>query len=418
VVAPGKVGFSFESFYGSSPVAASVVGETALFVQGRGTVLRDLGFQFTKDGYTGNDLTVFASHLLEGFQIVDMAFQQVPYSAVWIVRSDGKLISVTYLREQEVVGWALHETAGRVVSVCTVPEGDHNALYLGVVRRIGTVDRTSIEVMDDRDFINDQRDAFFVDCGLSYDGRFPEPAMDLVLTSPSGLWGEDEQLTLTSSGPLWVGVSDVGDHIRLSFYNQGSDATTTIEVIVLAFVSDTEVTVGSIGTVLFPNRGTVATSYEVLRDSLSGLDHLEGMTVAVLADGSVQKQKVVVGGRISLDVPAAVVHVGLPYRSDIESLDINVQGTETVRDRPKLISSVTLQVKDSRGLKAGPDLDRLEEVKTEFDAFDNPIALQTGIQEFSTSADWNKSARFVVVQEDPLPATILGLIPHVTLGGT
>lgn len=415
VVAPGKVGFSFQSFYGSSSLAASVVGETALFLQGRGTVVRDLGYQFTKDGYTGNDLTIYADHLLEGYTVRDMAFQQVPYSAVWLVRSDGKLLCVTYLREQEVVGWSLHETDGQFVSVCTVPEGDHNALYCGVVRRVDGADRYFVECMDARDFTADARDAFFLDCGLTYDGRYSDPAVSMQLSGTG--WTEEDALTMTAGAAFFTGTSDVGDELLLR-YTDAEDVVSEVVVVITAFVSNTQVTVRSIGSVPTALRTHAADYYEVRRNRIQGLNHLEGRRVSVLADGSVQKDKTVSNGLIFLDVPAAVVHVGIGYRSDMESLDINVAGAETVRDRPKLISGLGLLVKNTRGLKAGPDLDRLEDVKTEWEDADAPVPMTTGLIEFTTSQDWNKNARFVAVQDDPLPATILGLIPRAQVGGT
>jgi hypothetical protein len=420
VVAPGKVGFSFQSFYGSSKIAASVVGDTCLFLQGRGTVVRDLGYQFTKDGYTGNDLSIYASHLLEGFEIVDWAFQQVPYCAIWIVRSDGALLCLTYLREQEVVGWSLHTTEGKFTSVCCVPEGQENALYVGVLRPPFNYTASYVERLHPRDFI-DQRDAFFVDAGLTFDGRARTNPDDYHLrleTTVAFHWDELTPLRLKSDTAIWSGAGDVGDHVRLISEIGGVDVT--VEVVITAFNTNKDVTVHSIGGV--PDEFRAGWSHidriEVMRDTIAGLDHLEGLTVAVLADGSVQKGKVVVGGQVVLDYPAAVVHVGLPYRSDIETLDINVPGQETVRDRPKLIGTLDLIVKDSRGLKAGPDLARLEDIKTEFEAFDQAVPLFTGVYTFTPSTDWNRSARIVAVQDDPLPATILGIIPHVTAGGS
>jgi hypothetical protein len=110
--------------------------------------------------------------------------------------------------------------------------------------------------------------------------------------------------------------------------------------------------------------------------------------------------------------------VGLGYRSLLESLDINVPGQETVRDRPKLINRVALVVKDTRGLKSGPDMDLLDDFKMrEFEGYADPVGLATGVMDVNTSNSWDKNGRFVVVQEDPLPATILSLIPQVAIAG-
>lgn len=407
IVAPGKVGFVPQSYYGSSDLQAQVIGDTALFVQGRGYILRDLGFQFTRDGYTGNDLTIYSNHLVENRQIVDTAFQQVPYSVVWMVTDDGKLLSVTYMREQEVVGWALHETMGRFVTCCTIPEGDHNALYVGVEREVGGVTRRFVERLDPR-VLEDQRDAFFVDSGLTFDGR----GMPGTVTLTGGTsWSEDEVLTATFSEPTWVGTSDVGDYVDL--FVDG----VKFQVAVVGYVSPTVVQVQGVGSVPVAFRGVAIGSWDLLRGTITGLEHLEGVEVSILADASVQNRQVVMGGAVNIDYPSAVVHVGMPYRSLAEALDVNVAGQETVRSRPKLITELGMLVKDTRGMRAGPDEDHLDDVKMPWDESDELIPLYTGLLELPIDQSWNKDARFVVVQDDPLPATLLGVIPKVGAGG-
>ena len=409
VVAPGKVGFKPQSYHGASGLPAQVSGHTGVFVQARGKILRDISFDLTQDGYIGNDLTLYASHLVQPYELVDIAYQQSPLSAVWLVRSDGRLISLTYLREQEVVGWALHETDGFVESVCTVPEALGNAVYVTVRREVDGAWQTYVERLDDRQFV-DQRDAFCVDSGLTFDGRIVSGTVTLT---GGALWDDTETLTLTHSVALWSGSGDVGDEIRLL---SGDDEA---RLRVTQYVSATEVKVVPQGIVPVAVRGVATASWELMRDTVLGLGHLVGRTVSVLADGNVQGQKVVeADGSVTLDRPAAVVHVGLPYRCLIESLDVNVPGRETVRDRPKLISKVGLLVDKTRGLKSGPNEFTLDEFKVrEFEDYDDPIALASGLMEVNTSATWDKNGRFVVVQDDPLPATILALIPDVAISG-
>ena len=420
VVAPGKVGFKPQTHYGTANLSAQIVGETAVFVQGRGNIARDMNFEFTRDGYVGNDLTVYANHLIEGFTIVDWAYQQVPYSALWIVRSDGALICLTYLREQEVVGWSLHTTDGRFESVCTVPEGESNAVYVTVRRTIGGVERVYLERLQPRD-LTDQRDAFFVDSGLTYDGR----DRDGTITITGGVdWTTDEELTATSSAGLFNGPTDVGDELRLyipAVLDENGDVETArseVRFEIIQFVNANEAKVRANRDVPVAYQGVAFADWEFLRDTFQGLAHLEGKEVAVLADANVQGRKTVTGGQITLDHPAAVVHVGLPYRSLIESLDINVPGAETVRDRPKLINGVSVLVKDTRGCYTGATMATLDEFKQrEFEPYEDATTLYSGVMHVNTTNTWDKNGRFFVVQEDPLPVTILSLIPDVAIAG-
>jgi hypothetical protein len=341
-----------------------------------------------------------------------------------MVRSDGALISLTYVREQEVVGWALHSTDGYFESVWTVPEGDINAVYVTVRRTIDGTERVYVERLADRD-LTDERDAFFVDCGLTFDGRLVSGTQTL---SGGVAWDEDEELTLTASVARWVGASDEGDQVRLVLETRSlvdgdlvvSRVTHRVEII--DYVSSTVVKVRSIGEVPVEFQDVAIQSWELMRDTMTGLEHLEGETVIVLADGNVQGDQddmVVTGGSLPLNLPASVVHVGLRYRSVLESLDINVQGSETVRDRPKNIKKVALLVNKTRGLLSGPSLTgTLDEFKMrEFEDYGESVTLLTGVMDVNTSSSWDKNGRFVVVQNLPLPATILSLVPDVSVGG-
>lgn len=423
IVGPGKNGFKPQTFNGIGDLPGLVIGDAALFVQRAGNIVRDTSFQFTDDKYKGNDLTIYANHLVEDYEIVDIAYQQAPYSAVYLVRSDGALITITYVREQEVVGFALQSTRGTIKRVCVVPEGGADGVYVGVERVVDGVTRSHLERIASRVF-TDARDSFFVDSGVTFDGR--AQAGTQTLTGGTN-WYSDEALTLTGSVGFWVGAGDVGDQVRLRIttteYDETGAAIDTIASLRVEVIdtpaSPTVATVRALETVPAAFRGVAITDWEILRDTLSGLDHLIGETVAILADGFVQEQQVVSEtGGIVLSSPAAVVHVGLPYRSLIESLDVNVPGNETVRERPKNIGKVTALVKDSRGFKAGPDEDTLYEAKVrEFEDYEDPIALASGLVDIAVSSTWDKNGRYVIVQDDPLPLTLLSLIPDVTISG-
>mgnify|MGYP003345655058 FL=1 len=94
-------------------------------------------------------------------------------------------------------------------------------------------------------------------------------------------------------------------------------------------------------------RGTAA-------DTISGLEHLEGETVNALADGNVVEDLTVTNGEITLPFEAAVVHVGLPYTADLETLRLEFDaGQGTMQGRKKQISKLTLRLESTRGLEIG-----------------------------------------------------------------
>lgn len=158
----------------------------------------------------------------------------------------------------------------------------------------------------------------------------------------------------------------------------------------------------------------------------TGLDHLEGQSVAILGDGEVLERQIVAGGEISINNASAYVHVGLPYESDFELLNIE-QGLRdgTLQGRKVKISNVTFRLKNTRGGYIGPDEDRIYEAFTTANlAASVPIAPPIGVENnrlfnvdvrVPLGAGYEGGGRVFYRQSDPLPVTILAVIPEVTI---
>ena len=147
------------------------------------------------------------------------------------------------------------------------------------------------------------------------------------------------------------------------------------------------------------------------------LDHLNGQTVSILADGIVYPQQVVVGGSVSIPNPAQVVHVGLPYTSDFETLDISSMRAD-IRDKKKAINAVSLIVDQSSGFMVGPDTDSLVEVtQRRTENYGAATDLISGILDENIPCGWDKKGRIFVRQDNPLPVSILAIIPQAEVGG-
>ena len=169
ILSPTNLNFQSQGFRGSSHVPPVTVGETAIFVQEKGSRLRDLQYTFESDTFSGNDLTIMARHLFEGHTIVDMCYAQEPYSIVWAARDDGLLLSMTYLREHGIYAWTRHTTRGQVESLCAVSENNQDIVYAIIKRTVDGTERRYIERQNERIFETIE-DAFCVDSGLTYDG--------------------------------------------------------------------------------------------------------------------------------------------------------------------------------------------------------------------------------------------------------
>jgi len=333
VLTPSTIGVRPQSYNGSSWVKPVIINSTALYLQEKGARLRDLGYQFSSDKYTGNDLSIMSEHLFEGYQITEMAYANEPYGILWCVRDDGRMLGLTYQKEHEVWGWHQHVTDGEFESVATITEDGRDAVYVIVKRVIDGNTVRYIERLEKRERVNAE-DAFCVDSGLSYDG-----------------------------------------------------APATV---------------------------------------ITGLDHLEGEAVAILADGNEVTGKTVSSGSVTLDTAASKIHIGLAYTPAIELLDVDVpSATDTLKDLSVSVSKVYIEVEASRGGWVGAKVDVnssltpiYTEIKPRFDSDDyDSISLKTHKQEIIIDPVWGKGGGVRIEQRAPLPLNILSVIPTVDVGG-
>lgn len=428
ILKPGEINPKQHTYNGSSNLAPIPIDSNALYVQERGSIVRDLFFDFQSDGYRGNDLTIFASHMFKGYTLADWDYQKTPNSIVWAVRDDGIMLGLTYLREHQIWGWHRHDTDGIFENVCCVPEGLEDAVYVVVQRTIDGSSVRYIERMNTR-LIGDIEDAIFMDCAATYDG-WNTGATNMRLMDGT-TWSSDETVTLESSAGYFVS-GDVGDRIFLV----GSDGT-QITFKIVAYVSATEVTGKSLVNIPAVLRSTYTNVWARAKRTITGLDHIEGEAVSILGDGEViaspngsnYADYTVSGGQVVLDIARAVVHIGLPYLSDLRTLDIDIVNGNPVVDRKKRITKVAFRVQDSRGGHVGPkppDDDETDPLQylDEFKARENedpadPATLLTGIREIQIMPEWNSNGSVFVRQTEPLPLAILSVAPSgdVATGG-
>lgn len=341
VITPTSIEQACQGKRGSSGTTPAIVGNELIIVQPMGSTIRNLIYQFAVQGYMGDNISVMSQHLFSGHTIIEMAYQQEPDSIVWAVRDDGVLLSLSYMREQEIVAWTRHDTDGLYESVCCIPNETLgiNEVWVVVKRTINGEDVRFIERMAKRDMGTDPADYMMLDCAVSV--------------------------------------------------TNGSPSAT-----------------------------------------VSGLSHLEGETVNVLADGNVVRDLVVSSGAVTLPVAATKVHVGLPYVSDVETLPIELQNQNgTSQGRKSAIPRATLRFWDSRGGyhrttsqdRPAPDLTTstgFDEIKERQPGDDLAVALPLRTQDYLVELNGGYAFRTSIMfrQVDPLPFCITAIIPQTAQG--
>jgi hypothetical protein len=337
-ITPTNVIVTRETSYGSSQnVNVSRPGSNvAIFVDRTARKLREFIYNYEVDGYTAPELTLLSRHVTKS-GTKDVAFAE---GIQWIALNNGLLVSMTYLREQKVVGFAQHNIGGAfgssnafVESITSIISSDlaYEQLWALTKRTIDGATVRYIEYLED-DFDpedeDDKDNAFFVDCGLTYDGS----------------------------------------------------ATNTI----------------------------------------TGLDHLEGQTVAVLADGAVRPNKTVSSGSISLgsttQTQASVVQVGLPFTFRIRTLDPEIGGDAgTSQGKIKRIEEVVISFVDTLGAKVGRDVDNLDDIN--FRNADDPMnespPLYTGYKKIIFEDEYKDETSVVIQSDQPTPITVAAVLPSL-----
>jgi len=432
ILTPTAINPRKHSYNGSNNMQPIVINGSAIYVQARGSIVRDLGFDFQIDGYRGNDLTLFSAHLFDDYTLTDWSYQQVPHSVLWVVRDDGVLLSLTYIREQQMTAWARHDfDGGFVESVTVVPEGNEDILYVIVRREINGRTTRYIERMNSRNII-DLTDNIFMDSTLSFDGR--NKGDTTVTISGGTTWEYTEKIDMTSTDDLFSST-DIGNqiHVRYSVkqgeYSFDYQGDKVIRFEITDYVSATEVKVKPHRTVDLELRNVAISSFGKAVDKIAGLWHLEGKELSIFADKfavaspynkSFQKYKVV-NGQVELDRAYVVIHAGLPYLSDMETLDMDSAQTESMIDKVKNPTHIAMYIEESRGIFAGykpPEddcVDALESLQEftvrENEHYDDPVDSVTGIVEANIQSEYNKHGRVFIRQVDPVPLSILAVAP-------
>lgn len=407
-----------QSGYGSSHVAPVRIGKSALFVQDDGSNVRDIAHSFAESGYGGGDLTVLSRHLFKGVErgeiktIDEWAYQKAPDTTIWAVRSDGVCLGLTYDKEHQIVAWHRHVTDGEIESVASVREGTEYGVYFVVKRVIGGSDVRYVERLESRE-ISRVRDAFCVDSGLTYDNpqtmTGATQANPIVVTVPGHGWSNGDEVDFESV----VGMTELNGNR----YRVDNVTTNTAEL--------TDSWGDSIDGLAFNAYVSGGVARKAV-NTLSGLDHLEGEVIVALVDGNVVKEYQsggtnylkVTDGSISLPNKGGVIHVGLPYVCDLQTMDAPLEAQGASRNYRRAVGA-TVHLYNSRGLKIGPSFDEDDLVEWEQRAYENygePIALFTGKASFDLKSVANNHGSICIRQDNPLPGTILNVVPEYQVG--
>jgi hypothetical protein len=329
-----NINVTVQTPYGSeSNVRPIKIGPSTLFIQNHGQRLRELMYNFEIDSFVASDTTVISEHIFrKHISAVDMAYTQTPNSVLWFLGADGKLISLTYEKDQEVYAWTNHELGGNafVESIAAIPSevGRQDRLHMIVRRTINGVTKRYIERFDDE-------------------------------FNPSSPTDKDGM-----------------NYLDCSYHYKGAAITT-----------------------------------------VTGLNHLEGELVSVVANNAIHPDRTVVSGQIQLEYSATDVLVGYTYESRVQTLPTD-DGSQfgTSHGKLKKVHRVDCQLLNTIGIKYGRDLNQMD-IPRSFRETNGTMGqspdLFTGIIQLTDESSFNRDGQFFIVQDQPYPCTILSLMPII-----
>lgn len=197
-------------YIGANDVQPVVAGGFVLFCESRGGHVYEIAYSWEKSGYKADDTCILAPHMFDGYTIAGMTYAVAPNKVVWGVRSDGVLMGMTYLPQHEVRAWHRHDTAaGAFESCATVPEDTEDGVYFIVKRTLRGRTVRCIERLASTK-ASEQSDAFYVDCGGTYDGTAAKRV--------EGLWWlEGETVAILADGAVVDTVTVAGGRINLEY---------------------------------------------------------------------------------------------------------------------------------------------------------------------------------------------------------
>lgn len=408
-VAPDSIVALPQASGGANDVPPLVVNYDILYIQNRGTVVRDLAFNYYLQSYQGTDVSILANHLFEGNLITSWAYAEEPHKIIYAVLDSGGLLSLTFVPEQEITAWTPNDTRGLFRAVSTVPEGPRDAVYLVVKRLVGGIWKNFIERLTSGVFAAVE-DSWCVDAGVRYPLAYPAAILTVSQSTGTTL--------ATASVPVFT-IDDVGKviwcgggrlHIDSFLFDRQVQCTVQhpITQVIPDDPSNTPVPFN-------PDEWSMVQATH----RVTGLNHLIGMEVTGLVDGSVIAPTVVdAQGGVTLPNQGSKIVVGLAYTAQFQSLYLDV-GEPTIQSKRKSITALTVRMTKARGLKVGTDFADLVEMK-ELPAVDYtpPIGLYTGDRRVILPGGFNTTGQVCIQQDYPLPATVLGIIPEVKVGDT
>lgn len=398
--------------YGASDVKP-IKKETQMFyVDVDGRNLYYFNYDLLTEKYAAKDSNLISYDITRS-KITKLAFKKDKNNILYGLRGDGKLLSFNSNIEENIAGWAISETKGKLLDIAIMyDKNDKMQLFLLSERTNGVFIEQVAEPVDfciEEDFFTGDEKAD----RTAYQRKLMEELKGCNHLDCSITLTTEKSTTITFDGTDTITASasaftsnDVNHNIvykSVTGYEYGT-------FVITQFVSVTQVKVKMLSESVSSNS---TSAWYLTVDKVTGLEHLNGLTVSLVGDGGYIDDYVVSNGIINLDRELSVVTVGLPYLGLLKTFNLGfvTQGVNT-QNTPKTAFEVYLRLINSAGGKVGTSLYDMEEVQLfdPFGLYDAPPILINGDTEKILLKDCALAKKALFIQQDkPLPMTLTGI---------
>lgn len=411
---------------GARPVKAD---DALIYVSADGKGLRELPYARERR----RDLMVMARHVA-GPGVEELHAALYPDQRLFLRRSDGKVYTLLYSRSDGVVAFSPLELGGafdgahaEVESICVIPgDSGRDEVWFAVKRTVNGATRRTVERLRrpwDRD-LDRADEQFYLDSCVLLDHWNADTAKTVTLTLDNAAKvqpGDTGVLTASGHAPFTVG--DVGKEYWARKTNAPARATDEpgpLRVKVTSYTSSAQVSVELVATAPAALTGVALYEWALPTNQVTGLTHLEGESVMVLADGVARGPFVVSGGAVTMPVVGARKIAGLAWSARVVSLPLEL-GSEIGSGRGALaeIESVTMLLKDAIGGQVGPKDGPLEAVvgRTTSNVLGRAPEPRRETVRAPVEAGFDEEGQLEFLHSDPTAVTVLGIAAEVLVNG-
>ena len=404
---PDNVQITQQTTYGGYTTQPIQIGNAVLFVQRQQKKIREFAYRFESDAYLAPDMTLLAEHIT-GKGIVDVDYAQEPDSIYWAVRKDGALLGMTYQREEDVIAWHRHIIGGSYKLTFngasdvtdSVTDSNNNGFVTISNHGLSTGDKvtysagggTKIQgLVDGKEYFVFVKDANNFEFASTY-----EQAIDRTIIQIQDGVGANHSVKAQAQVKSVSTISEASENQTYIVVRRRINGNIVQYV---EYLDDLlRIDSGLAGTV----NGSSS--------SITGLDHLEGEEVQILIGDAVFPNQTVTNGAISVNLTATSgfksIEIGLAYISKIKTMRIEAGSQAgTAQARKKRYNEVVVRLHKTIGIKINGD-------QLPFRTSSTPMG--QNIPEFTgdkrvTNLGWDRDGQIEILQEQPLPMTVLGI---------